>query len=70
MKIYFSIYVMFKLMKLIWLKIKWNDLGLEYAIFKLMSYLINVFGKNIAERGFDPPTFELWAQRDTTTPPC
>lgn len=26
--------------------------------------------KNIAERGFDPPTFELWAQRDTTTPPC
>ena len=50
---------MFKLMKLIWLKIKWNDLGLEYAIFKLMSYLINVFGKNIAERGFDPPTFEL-----------
>ena len=26
--------------------------------------------KKVAERGFDPPTFELWAQRDTTTPPC
>ena len=27
-------------------------------------------GQKVAERGFDPPTFELWAQRDTTTPPC
>ena len=29
-----------------------------------------MLNKKVAERGFDPPTFELWAQRDTTTPPC